>query len=219
MADLVHRDLDKFAFLQRNDAEIEAILDRVAGLLIERYGAEAVPVTREDVWVITNCEAGITASGKVNPRFVHSEGEVGLYPLPSNIAFWNGKDAPPFNQQTPIETNVFHYYLYLGHLKNRSVKTVGALRLYRDLFRNSGAGKAEVRNAKILAGVVHGYFFSGTYRDRKVPLQHLLTGYANDTGLADMMRATTFKHGQTNIVANRERNINAALEALQAFQG
>jgi N-acetylmuramoyl-L-alanine amidase len=214
---LVHRNLDKFEFLRRNDAAIGTLLDRVGELLIERYGTDAVPVTREDVWVITNCEGGITSSGKINPRFVHSEGEVGLYPLPSNIQFWNGKNAPPFNRETPIETNAFHYYLYLGHLKNRSLKTVGTHRLYRDLFRSTARGNAAVRNAKILAGVVHGYFFSGAYRDRKVPLQHLLDGYARDVNIGDLMRATTFKHGQTNIVANRARNIDAALTDLKAF--
>lgn len=216
---LVHLNLDKFEFLRRNDAEIGDVLEQVFARLLDRYGADAVAVRAEDVWVITNCEAGLTASGKVNPQFVHSAGEVGLYPLPSNIKDWNGDDAPPFNQQTSLETNVFHYYLYLGHLKNKPVKTVGGLKLYRDLFRRPGAGDAQDGNAKILAGVVHGYFFSGTYRDRKIPLQHLLDGYANNVSLAEMMRTTKYIHAGTTIISNRERNINTALEALKAFRG
>jgi hypothetical protein len=210
--------LDKFEFLERNNDAIEELLGEISAILTTEHGADARPVTLEDVWVITNCEAGLTKKGKVNPSFVHSEGEVGLYPLPKNIKDWNGPDAPPFNKQTSLETNVHHYYLYLGHLKNKAVKTVSGIKLYRDLFRRENGDQALEIDAKMLAGVVHGYFFGGAYSDGKVPLQHLLDGYARDDDLADMMRATKYKHGQTSIVANRAKNIDAALERLKSFR-
>jgi hypothetical protein len=214
MADLVFQNLDKFQFLTRNKAQIEAYLHHIDGRLVSDHGRDRTAVTIEDVWVITNCEAGIT-QGKVNPRFRHSEGEVGFYPLPSNIAFWNGADAPPFDRFTSLEENVFHYLLYIGHLKNRVVKTIDGLELHRDLFRGHAGAPSAARHAKIVAGIVHGYFFKGTYSDQIVPLQHLLDGYTRDRGLADMMRTTTYKHAGTTIMSNREANIATALRRVQ----
>ena len=214
MDNLVFQNLTKFEFLARNRVTISVDLDRITLALRAKYGAQAEPVTVEDVWVITNCEAGITSSGKVNPSFVHSLGEVGFYPLPSNIKDWNGPDAPAWNLPSPIETNVHHYLLYMGHLKNKVVKTIDGHQLYRDLFRGRQGTDATGTNAKVLAGVVHGYFFAGNYSDGTVPLQHLLDGYDDGTRLADMMRTTKYVHAGTSIIANRERNIDSALDEL-----
>ena len=214
MANLIYRDLTKFQFLRRNQTEIGHYLNLVAGILRAKYGTLARPVSTEDVWVITNCEAGITPAGKVDPDFVHSLGEVGFYPLPNNIKDWNGPDAPVWNESMPIEKNVYHYMLYIGHLKNKVVKTLEGRELYRDLFRGRQGDMAPETNAKVLAGVVHGYFFAGNYCDEKVPLQHLLAGYDNNTSLAEMMRTTKFVHAGTPIISNRERNIKHALDEL-----
>jgi hypothetical protein len=212
--DLIYKNLDKFQFLIRNEEEIDRYLVNIAGRLVERYGADISRVTIDDVWVITNCEAG-TTRGKVNPSFVHSSGEVGLYPLPENIAYWNGHDAPAWNKKTSLEDNMYHFFLYMGHIKNRVVKTVNGMKLYRDLFRRDrGAGASEF-NAKVLAGVVHGYFDSGKYRDGRIPLRHLIDGHKNDRSLADMMGETKYKYAGTSIIANREANIRNALERLQ----
>lgn len=214
MADLIYKKLDKFEFLIRNQGEIDRFLANITGRLVERYGADISRVTIDDVWVITNCEAGTTKTGKVNPGFVHSLGEVGLYPLPKNIAYWNGRDAPAWNKKTSLKDNVYHYFLYMGHLKNRVVKTVNGMKLHRDLFRRDGGASASEFNAKILAGVVHGYFYSGNYRDRKIPLRYLIDGYKNDHSLADMMRGTKYIHAGTSIIANREANTRIALQKL-----
>jgi hypothetical protein len=216
MAELVFRNLNKFQFLTRNKAQIDAYLQHVDGRLVARYGAGRMPVTAHDIWVITNCEAGIDASGKVDPRFRHSAGEVGFYPLPNNIAFWNGSDAPPFDQFTSLELNVYHYLLYLGHLKNRAVRTVDGVKLYSDLFRGRTGGATPARHAKIVAGIVHGYFVSSNYGDRSVPLQHLLAGYARDQGLAAMMSTTTYRHANTPVLTGRERNIADALRRMES---
>jgi hypothetical protein len=215
--DLIYKNLDKFQFLISNEKEINRYLDNIAGRLVERYGADILRVTIDDVWVITNCEAGITKkTGKVDPGCRHSRGEIGLYPLPKNIADWNGRDAPAWNKKTSLKDNVYHYFLYMGHLKNRAVKTVNRMKLHRDLFRRDGGAGASEFNAKILAGVVHGYFYSGNYRDGKIPLRHLIDGYKNDRSLADMMRETKYKHAGTSIIANREANIRIALKKLRS---
>lgn len=214
MAGLVFQGLGKFEFLRRNRDELADYRRRAGETLRARYGANAMPVTVTDTWVITNCEGGITR-GKIDPDFRHSLGEIGLFPLPSNISDWNGPDAPAWDRPMPIEVNVFQYLLYLGHLKNRNVKRVDGLALYRDLFSGHDGSAGEVLNAKILAGVVHGYFFSGNYANRQVPLQFLIDGYRNDVSLSAMMSGTGYVHAGTSIVANRETNINDALEALQ----
>lgn len=160
-----------------------------------------------------NCEGGIT-HGTIDPNFRHSLGEIGVFPLPANIRDWNGADAPAWNRPMPIETNIYQYLLYLGHLKNKDVKHVGALVLYRDLFRGHDDAAGHTINAKLLAGVVHGYFYSGNYTDRNVPLQYLIDGYKNDVSLAELMRPTKYVHAGTTIISNREANINEALNAL-----
>lgn len=204
--------LSKRAFLQQNKAAIEAVLDTVDARLETAYGGDRVATSLLDVWVITYCEAGIDGSGKVDPTFVHSEGEIGLYPLPSNIKWWNGPDAPAHNVQSPVEVNAFHYFLYLGHLKNRKVKTLGGMQLYRDLFRLDASGDSSVPNAKMLAAVVHGYFFDGNYSDHQVPLAHLIEGFSSGMLLEDIMRPTTYKHAGSSIILNRRRNIDAAIQ-------
>ncbi len=214
MVDVIYRNLDKFEFLIRNEEAINRYLDNIADRLVKRYGADISRVTIDDAWVITNCEAGITNNGKVNPGFVHSLGEVGLYPLPENIADWNGRDAPAWNNKHPLKDNLYHYFLYMGHLKNRVVKTISGMKLYRDLFRRDGEPGASEFNAKVLAGVVHGYFYGGNYDDGKIPLQHLIDGYKKNQSLADMMAKTKYKHAGTSIIANRESNIEIALERL-----
>ena len=203
--------LTKRQFLNRNLLSIRETLELVDARLADAYGAGRVNTSPLDVWVITYCEAGITSSGHVNPSFQHSEGEIGLYPLPSNVKFWNGPDAPAHNIESPVEVNAFHYYLYLGHLKNKMVKTLNGMQLYRDLFRLEAVADRPRLNARLLAAVVHGYFFEGNYDDDRVPLDHLLAGFRAEQRLEDIMAPTKYKHAGTSIISNRRRNIDSAL--------
>ena len=113
-----------------------------------------------------------------------------------------------------IETNVHNYFLYMGHLKNRAVKTIDGLKLYGALFRGRTGGLAAETNAKVLAGVIHGYFFEGNYTDNIVPLQRLLTGYKEDTSIADMLLGTRYVLAGSPILVNLDRNIRDALDEL-----
>lgn len=78
------------------------------------------------------------------------------------------------------------------------------------LFRIAGIVGNTVREAKLLAGCVHGYFYSLTYTNRSVPHDHLVTGYLSDQPLAAMMATTHYVHAGTAIMTGRERNIEAA---------
>ncbi|HVL21459.1 MAG TPA: serine protease [Amaricoccus sp.] len=211
---LTWRGLDKLGFLSANRSALARLLAEVA----TRQGAaypDLSPLTEVDLWVITFAEAGLGAGG-VDPSFRHSNGEIGLYPLPDNIGFWIGAGAPAWNQAMPIETNIEAYALYLGQIRNKPVATVGARKLYRDLFRAPGIAGAPERQARLLAGIVHGYFVSSNYAGRSVPFERILGGLAADQPIDGILAGTDYVHAGSSILVNRQRNIDAALAAYRA---
>jgi hypothetical protein len=210
--------LTKPAFLSTNRAQFTRLRAEINARLTNQYGAGILPLSEADLWVIIFAEAGIKSGGFVDPEARHSLGERGLLPLPSNVTFWNGADAPRWDRLMPLATNLFHYALYLGQLKNKSVTTVGGRTLYRDLFRVAGIVDTAERQAKLLAGIVHGYFVRANYGGHPVPFDHILDGYSRDVPVDEILRGTRYVHAQTSIPANRERNIKAALDAFHASQ-
>lgn len=210
--------LTKPAFLSTNREQFTRLRAEINARLTNQYGAGMLPLTAVDLWVIIFAEAGIKSGGFVNPEARHSLGERGLLPLPANVTFWNGADAPRWDRPMPLPTNLFHYALYLGQLKNKPVTTVGSRTLYRDLFRIAGIVDTAERQAKLLAGVVHGYFVRANYGGNPVPFDHILDGYSRDIPVDEILRGTRYVHAGTSIPANRERNIKAALDAFHASQ-
>lgn len=202
--------LTKKQFFQRNSAELDRLAAAVNGRLGGQYGSGFKPLTRHDVWVLTHCEAGLRG-GKTDPDHRHSAGERGLLPLPENVRYWNGDDAPQWDRPMPLARNLEHFYLYLGQLKSKPVAKSGNRWLYRDLFLEAGISGNPAREAKLLAGVVHGYFYRGNYREGKVPLSLLLDGYRNDLPLSAMMAGTSYVHAGKPLMAGREKNIEEAL--------
>lgn len=213
---LLHRGLSKDDFLVRNRSVIGSYRAASENELRRQYGTGFLPVSWADIWVIVFCEAGIDSHGHVDPTFHHSMGEIGLLPLPSNISFWNGPAAPQSNKKHSLEANVFHYILYLGHLKNRSVKKIADTPLYSGLFESEKSKHESEKNARILAGVVHGYFFAGNYRDNRVPLTLLKDCYEAGRPLPTVMAKTKYKHAGTAIIRNRAQNIEMALRMKNA---
>jgi hypothetical protein len=206
---LVTVGLTKEQFLTQNETALGKIIDAVSTKLRAKYGAAARTISRHDLCVIFYCEAGLK-NGKVDPDYRHSEGERGLLPLPENIKDWNGPGAPASDQPMSAVVNLEHYILYLGHLKNKDL-TGAPWHLYRGLFELAGiAGNATIA-AKVLAGVVHGYFYRGTYTDKKVPYDHLVASYQADERLSDFMKHTTYRHAGTPVLTGRERNIDTGL--------
>jgi hypothetical protein len=113
-----------------------------------------------------------------------------------------------------LETNLFHFYLYLGQLKNKVVTSTGRFDLYPGLFRWTGIHGTPEHEAKLLAGVVHGYFYSPNYSDRHVPFDHILNGFAANERLTTIMGSTRYVHAGTSVLVGRERNIAVALSLL-----
>lgn len=208
---LAYKGLSKPDFIRVNRLVLEQYLAAVTRWLSQQYGPAAHAVTLTDVWVLTACEAGIKPGGHVDPEFHHNLGEVGFFPLPSNIAFWNGPDAPPWDRFTSLERNVFHFLLYLGQLKSRKVRTLDGVALYSGLFSKAADLEQEKTGARILAGVVHGYFYSGNYSDGTPPISYLIDGYAANTEIGALMARTRYKLAGSSIIRNRGRNIEQAL--------
>ena len=207
---LVTANLTKEQFLSQNKTALAAITDGVNATLRTRYGASASLITRHDLCVVFYCEAGLKSNGKVDADHTHSLGERGLLPLPSRIRDWNGNDAPAWNQPMSADTNVKHFFLYMGHLKNKD--STGAPRhFYRDLFSIPGIGGSAVIGAKVLAGVIHGYFYRGNYSNGQVPYDHLVQSYLDDELLTEFMRHTGYVHAGTQVLVGRERNIDTGL--------
>ncbi len=202
--------LTKREFLDRNRHELDRLIAAVNARLKQQYDDALVRVTAEDARVILNCEAGLRG-GKVDPDHRHSEGERGLLPLPENIRDWVGDDAPRWDHAMPLARNLEYFFLYLGQLKNKPMARSGGRDLYRDLFRESGIAADPKRQARLLAAVVHGYFYSGTYRDRKVPFATLLDGFRSNRPLSEMMASTRYVHAGKPLMVGRENNIEEAL--------
>lgn len=202
--------LTKERFFQRNSAELDRLAAAVNGRLGKQYGAGFKPVTRHDIRVLTHCEAGLRG-GKIDPDHRHSAGERGLLPLPENLRDWNGDDAPQWDRPMPLARNLEHFFLYLGQLKNKPVAKAGTRWLYRDLFLEAGISGNPVRESKLLAGVVHGYFYRGNYHGGKIPFALLLDAYRSDRPLAATMAGTRYVHAGKPLMAGREKNIEEAL--------
>lgn len=206
--------LSKDAFLVENRSQLRREIQSVDAKLTAIYGDQRIGLTEFDVWLMTYAEAGLSG-GRVDPQHRHSEGERGLLPLPSNIHDWNGASAPAWNRPMPLEVNLHHFFLYLGHLINKKVAQTPRFALYRDLFRLDPFRSSPRRRANLLAGVVHGYFYSGTYSDRRVPFDHLIEGYAAGRRVDEIMRPTRYVHAGDPKLAGRANNLAAAERLLE----
>lgn len=214
--EFVSSGLTKEQFLATNRAELVRLLGAVNLWLEQKHGATFTALTAHDTWVLLYCEAGLTGSGLVDPHHRHSLGERGLLPLPQTVRNWNGPDAPAWDQSMPLAQNLEHFLRYLGQLKNKEARRDHRMSLYRDLFTVAGIRGNGAREAQVLAGVVHGYFYPGNYRDRSIPFDALIEGFKSDADLAQMLRGTTYTHAGTPIIDGRKRNVDRALQLLAA---
>jgi hypothetical protein len=213
---LAWRGLDKRGFLATNRMSLSRLLADVAVRQGQDY-PDLAPLTQLDLWVITFVEAGLGPGG-VDPDFRHSLGEIGLFPLPNNISYWIGPDAPAWNRPMKIEKNIESYLLYLGQIRNKTVTTAGGRKLYRDLFRGPGIASSPERQARLLAGIVHGYFVSGNYHDHQVPVDDLLSSFANDEPINKLLNGTGYVHAGSTILTNRQRNVDASIAAFRLIE-
>ncbi len=212
----VFQDLSKEQFLDRNQESLELLIEETNQWRdTQNDGSELIKLTPEDVWTVFYAEMGLNRQGKVNPLHIHSEGERGMLPLPDRIRFWIGEDAPTWNRPMPLIENLRAFSRYLATLKNRVVRVDKDRELYRSLFEHPGISANPERGARLLASVVHGYFYSGAYRPvGPVPYEKILEGLANDTPVPTIMAKTNYRWANTDILENREKNIRRASSLL-----
>ena len=205
------RGLDKPRFMHANASRFSTLLREVNARLRSDHGRAVTPLTHTDLYVLIYCEAGLR-NGVVDPNARHSLGERGLLPLPGNLDFWIGSGAPSHNERIPLSDNLTYYAHYLGQVKNRPVRNSAHGMLYRDLFTVDKIDGHRVRQAKLLAGIIHGYFLSGNYRSGNTPdFERLMQGYRSDERIDRMLAGSGYVHDGTTILANRQRNIDAAV--------
>lgn len=206
--------LTKKQFLEKNSETLNDAISKANTAVANAYPAGVTEITLSDLYVLLNCEAGLQG-GIVDPNHIHSEGEHGLFPLPSNISYWIGASAPAWNKPMTLSVNIDSFLLYLAQLKNKVVTVNQGYTLYAGLFEADGiSGKHHIQ-ARVLAGVVHGYFYSGTYRNGKRPkIASLLDGYASERGLSEMLDGSGYVHEGSPILSNRSNNIETGLSWL-----
>lgn len=218
---LVYAGLSKEKFLNNNWRELQRMVLRVNADLSSEYASARV-FTTADLVLVLYSEMFIS-NGIINPNATHSEGERGLLPLPENITYWIGPDAPPWNVPHSIEDNVYAFLSYLGQVKNKDVRAVDGRTLYRDLFLFPGLADQMLPEATLVAGVIHGYFYSGAYNDgASVPYDSILQGLADGESLHDIMRGTGYKNATPEriyILEGRQRNIDAATVIWRDLRG
>lgn len=210
----VHDGLSKMQFLDRNRRELDRLLSDVNAVLSRHYGQEAQHISFLEAAVLLNCEAGLKSGGLVDPEYEHSEGERGLLPLPSKLRDWNSfaGPVPDPNEPMPLATNIWHFMLYLGQLKNKPILRTPSRLLFRDLFRHEGIAGVPEREARLLAGIVHGYFTKSNYSAGGIPFDHILRGYASDVSLPALMQPTKYRHAGKKLMVDRHKNIEAAVD-------
>jgi hypothetical protein len=206
--------LHKREFLEVNKARLRAQIEATNQWLATIYLSHVMALTEADVWVIVYSEAAIDSNGVLDPNATHSNGEKGLLPLPENITYWIGNDAPIWSMPMSLDVNIASYMKYLGQIKNKSAGEGGGYVLYRDLFRIDEFAQNAFRQAKLVAGVVHGYFIASNYRNDRVDYAHLIECYETDVDLTDMMAGSTYKQAWT--LLGRQQNIATAVAVLGA---
>lgn len=207
----------KREFLEEYRGDLASVYSVINEELDAKYRSDVITVKEIDFWVLFNCECGLK-NGFVSDSYPHNEGEKSILPLPSNIRDWNGSDAPDGDKPMTPEVNIRHFIRYLGNVKNKKAAHRDDHWFYRDTFRLEGIVGNDVKQAKLLAGVVHGYFGKNRYdRGRSpVPFDHIVDGYRNDQDLTDFMLHTRYVHAVNNpeYLVGREVNIKAALSWL-----
>lgn len=209
--------VSKEEFLLNNESALLELMTKINARSRRRY-SECLSLTQADLWVTFYAEMGIDGRGLINPNQVHSNGEHGLLPLPSNIKFWNGTSAPDPMKPMSLDENIFQFSVYLAQIKNKSVRRLNSIEttLYRDLFRYDGIFGDPPKEAIVMASVIHGYFFSGAYKSRSVPpYTMILEGIAAGASIDRIMSGTNYIHAGTDILRNRAKNIEHALLILE----
>ncbi|MBU6303187.1 MAG: N-acetylmuramoyl-L-alanine amidase [Verrucomicrobia bacterium] len=156
--------LGRQEFFARNHALLAMAVENINKIQEERaHGEFFVPLTLVDAFSLMNAEMGMKG-GQVDPGFVHHERGIGLVPLPSNLVYWNGDDAPLDHSRLTTEQNITEFLLYLSAIKNKPVGRPFAWgEFYTDLFRDPSTTGDVPGQMHLLAAVVNGWFVPQLY--------------------------------------------------------
>ena len=218
--------LTKQEFYIQNKNAILNVIDAVNDDIEENHHGEIVSkLSFLEVISVMHCEMGIK-SGKVNPNFEHSNGEIGLFPLPSNIKYWNGANAPLPNIKISVERNLKEYILYLGNIKNKYVgRNFYNGEFYKDLFDMQEYQNNAKIQSYLLCAVVHGWYYLGNYENKNLPYSILTEKiiHANSEPIAlitllEELGYVHTRHGNSSIIVNRLNNISQAHEIVHQLE-
>jgi len=213
-------DLTKPEFFSRNHGTLSTAVENINKLQGEQaHGEFFVPLTLVDAFAVMNAEMGMKGS-KIDPKFQHSEGEVGLLPLPSNLQFWNGVTAPAEADHSKLTTerNVSEFLLYLSNIKNKAVGREFAWgEFYSALFRHDSSAEDDKAQMHLVAAVVHGWFIDALYQG--VPnygeiAQKAAMAFTDPEPVIAVLQTYGYKNAINNnasIVRNRIANLNEAV--------
>jgi N-acetylmuramoyl-L-alanine amidase len=212
------KNLTKEEFFSRNQALLALAVENINHIQHERaHGEYLVPLTLVDALCLMNAEMGLRGA-YVDPKHVHSEKEVGLLPLPANLVYWNGEDAPLDHSRLSPEENVSEFLLYLSGIKNKPVGRPFAWgEFYTDLFRHPSTINDERAQMHLLAAVVHGWFIRELYRGNPnfgSIAANTAIAYQDPGPVLEELRYFGYKNaiaGDGSIVRNRIANLNSII--------
>jgi len=212
------KDLTKEEFFSRNHALLTLAVENINHIQHERaHGEFHVPLTLVDAFCLMNAEMGLRG-GYVDPKHVHSEKEIGLLPLPANLVYWNGEDAPLDHSRLSPEQNVSEFLLYLSGIKNKPVgRHFEWGEFYSGLFLHETSAGDDRAQMHLLAAVVHGWFIRELYRTApnfgsiasKAAIAH-----EDPVPVLEELKRFGYKNaiaGDGSIVRNRITNLNAVI--------
>jgi N-acetylmuramoyl-L-alanine amidase len=212
------KDLTKQEFFSRNHALLSLAIENINHIQHERaHGEFLVPLTLVDAFCLMNAEMGLRGA-YVDPKHVHSEREIGLLPLPANLVYWNGEDAPLDHSRLSPEQNVSEFLLYLSGIKNKPVgRHFEWGEFYSGLFLHEAAAGDDRAQMHLLAAVVHGWFIRELYRtapDFGSIASKAAVAHEDPAPVLEELKRFGYKNaiaGDGSIVRNRITNLNAVI--------
>lgn len=225
--DLKTIDLNKNEFIERNINDIINTTNAVNYRIRSEHNWEKInELTLTDVLAVIYAEIGLFENGNVNPNHNHGNNKTGLFPLSTNLDFWNesGIDG---SQSISSERNLIEFLLYLGNIKNTMLKRkFYSGYLYKDLFELHFINQDAKAQARILAAVVDGYFFPGAFesetQNSNLPYTSLAEKISNSnpepiiTILSELKHRNIYRNNDA-IIRNHLQNVEKGISISKAY--
>ncbi|HEY1121288.1 MAG TPA: hypothetical protein VGE67_06790 [Haloferula sp.] len=202
-------------FLKENQPLLRQMIAEANIFAASRTISALIPLTETDAWlsIASDAQWGEDRSGH---RDEHAApGTRHLMPMPENLAAWLDEAVPGAGATMTTELNMRCWLRYLAIVKNKDV-TGPPQHLHRGLFLSAGIAGNEVRQARLLTGVIHGHFLASAYRDEAPPVKALIQGYVSELTLPQLLEGTSYLHAGTPLISSRQTKLDQALGWLRA---